>query len=180
MDGRTLRGRFLRALVICAAVVLAASCLLAGRPTGESHVAEAESSRGKGDSPRDGADDAPADQLVQQYIDQYGDLRCADFDNRQQAQDVFEIDQIVFGEALDSDINGIACDEEEDASVQKTSKRGSKGDAKDNTSKESSAKGLLLKAGGPEGDGAPVPLMPGGGCPEEYPEQNDGASYGVG
>src|SRR5215212_7531060 len=57
------------------------------------------------------AEDAPTDQLVQRYVDQYGDLRCPDFDNQQQAQAVFELDQIVFGDALEPDVNGIACDE---------------------------------------------------------------------
>ncbi len=156
-------------------MVLAAASLLTGDPTWESQIAEAQIPRDKGGSPQGDADDAPADQLVQQYIDQYGDLRCADFDNRQQAQDIFELDQIVFGEALDSDINGVACDED-DVFIEKTSKRGSKGAA----STESSAKGLLLKAGGPDEDRAPVPRMPGGGCPEEYPVENGVACYAAG
>jgi hypothetical protein len=75
------------------------------------------------------AEDAPTDELVQRYVDQYGDLRCSDFDNRQQAQEVFEIDQIVFGDALDPDIP-----------------------------KEGGAKrATLLKAGGPEGRELPSP-----------------------
>ncbi len=118
------------------------------------------------------AEDDPADRLVQRYVDQYGDLRCSDFDNRQQAQDVFELDQIAFGDALDPDINGVACDEE-----------GSFGGLSDEIAsasdipKEGGAKRTtLLKAGGPEGRG-PVPLMPGGGCPEEFPVRNHDACY---
>jgi hypothetical protein len=35
--------------------------------------------------------------------------------------------------------------------------------------------GQLMNAGGP-GDG-PFPLMPGGGCPAEFPNERDGACY---
>lgn len=35
--------------------------------------------------------------------------------------------------------------------------------------------GQLMNAGGP--DSGPVPLMPGGGCPVEFPEQRAGACY---
>ena len=35
--------------------------------------------------------------------------------------------------------------------------------------------GNLFKAGGPRG--GPVPLMPGGECPSEYPVKRDGACY---
>ncbi len=169
MEGRAVWRRSFRALVLCVALVLAAACLLTGRPTWESPAAEAE-------TPRD-PDEAPADWLVQQYIDQYGDLRCSDFDNQKQAQDVFELDQIVFGDALDPDVNVVACDEE-GVSAEKTSKRGSKSDTPE--SKQSIAKGLLLKAGGPQ-DGGPVPPMPADACPEEeYPVKKDGACYMAG
>lgn len=115
------------------------------------------------------AEDTPTDRLVQRYVDQYGDLRCSDFDDRQQAQAVFELDQIVFGDALDPDINGIACDEEGSFGGL-SSERASKSDIP----KEGGAKrATLLKAGGPE-VGASVPLMPGGGCPEEYPVEKNG------
>ncbi|MCA1716168.1 MAG: hypothetical protein LC781_04660 [Actinobacteria bacterium] len=35
--------------------------------------------------------------------------------------------------------------------------------------------GQLMNAGGPA-DG-PIPLMPGGGCPAEFPTERDGACY---
>ena len=35
----------------------------------------------------------------------------------------------------------------------------------------------LMNAGRPEE--GPVPLMPGGGCPPEYPDKRDGACYGA-
>ncbi len=35
--------------------------------------------------------------------------------------------------------------------------------------------GQLMKAGGPTG--GPIPVMPGGSCPEEFPVKRDGACY---
>lgn len=94
------------------------------------------------------------DQRIQQLLDQYGDVQCADFDTRQQAQEVFDLDQILFGDALDPDINEVACDEENFF--------GRPGDTDS-----------LLKAGAPET--GPVPLMPDGSCPKEYPLQQGGS-----
>lgn len=99
-----------------------------------------------------------ADQRIQELLDLYGDVQCTDFSTQQEAQDVFEIDQILFGDALDSDINGVACDEQNFFSGQ-----------------SSSAKGNLLEAGGPFS--GPVPLMPDGSCPREYPVLKDGTCY---
>lgn len=106
---------------------------------------------------QEGGNDQDVDQRIQQLLDQYGNVECTDFESQQQAQDVFELDQIIFGDALDSDVDGTACDEEDFFAT-----RGG--------STES-----LLEAGGP-GYG-PVPLMPGGGCPEEFPLQESGACY---
>ncbi len=59
-----------------------------------------------------GESNQDADQRIQQLLDRYGNnVECTDFEDRQQAQKVFEADQIIFGDALDSDINGAACDE---------------------------------------------------------------------
>ncbi len=88
--------------------------------------------------------------------EQYGDVRCTDFENQQEAQNVFELDQILFGDELDSDVNGIACDE---------------GNYFNNRKRSDS----LLQAGGP-GSG-PLPLMPDGSCPAEYPNQFAGGCY---
>ncbi len=160
-------------MVLCAAVVIVTVCLIVGRVAWETRDAgekKAEISVARaaqideddrqlgGASPtQDSGQDV--DQRIQQLLDQYGNVECTDFQDQQQAQDVFELDQIIFGDALDSDINGTACDEE-DFFVTLT-QRGSR---------ES-----LLEAGGP-GDG-PVPLMPGGGCPEEFPLQENEACY---
>ncbi len=164
-------GRALRTFVLCGAMMIAGACFMVGRLAWEDagnaempsfgRVAEAE--------PETAQADAPADRLVQRYIDQYGDLRCPDFDTQQQAQAVFELDQIIFGDALDSDINGIACDENTFFDEKSTNR-----DSKDEVFKRSS-KSTLLKAGGPEA--GPVPLMPAGGCPEEFPAERDGACY---
>ncbi len=60
----------------------------------------------------EGGNDQGAEQKVQPLLDRYGNnVECTDFDNRQQAQEVFALDQILFGDALDPDINGATCDE---------------------------------------------------------------------
>jgi hypothetical protein len=93
-----------------------------------------------------------ADQRIQQLLARYGNnVECTDFESRQQAQEVFEADQIIFGDALDLDFNGVACDE------------------RDFFSRQNDSRQRLLEAGGPED--APVPLMPSGACPKEFPLQ---------
>lgn len=109
-----------------------------------------------GDSDNGNANRDEADQKVQQLQAQYGDVQCTDFESQQEAQEVFELDQILFGDELDSDVNGIACDE---------------GDFFNNQNSEDN----LLQAGGP--DSSPLPLMPDGGCPREYPLEISGACY---
>ncbi len=143
-------------------MLLATACLLAGRLAWE--IGEAKETRilpvaraaqaGSGAQPNN----ASLDPQAQQLLDQYGNLRCSDFDTQQQAQAVFELDQILFGDTLDSDVNGIACDEGDFFS-------------------EQSSSGDLLEAGGPAS--GPVPLMPSGGCPEEYPIKENGACYSL-
>ena len=149
-----------RSLVFCAAVVIAVSSVMAGRVAWEtrdaSEAKEAEKiSVARAAQVGENAQDA--DQRIQQLLDRYGNVECTDFESRQQAQDVFELDQILFGDALDSNINGTACDEEDFFGRQ-------------NNSRQS-----LLEAGGP-GDG-PVPLMPSRDCPMEFPLQKGEACY---
>ncbi len=151
-----------RSLVFCAAVVIAVASVMAGRVAWETRDAgeakEAEISVARAAQVEDGGEnDQDADQRIQQLLDRYGNVECTDFESRQQAQDVFELDQILFGDALDSNINGTACDEEDFFGGQ-------------NNSRQS-----LLEAGGP-GDG-PVPLMPGSDCPMEFPLQKGEACY---
>jgi len=160
-------------LAQCAVVMIAVASVIMGRVAWEASdaskpkagisVAQAAQidesiQQPPGDSPPQGPtqDSQDVDQKIQQLLDRYGDVQCTDFETQQQAQDVFELDQILFGDALDSDINGVACDEENFFAGRNTSEN-------------------LLEAGGPE-DG-PVPLMPGGGCPEEFPLQRGESCY---
>jgi hypothetical protein len=162
-----------RTLVRCAVVMIAVASVImgrvaweasdAGKKRAEISVAQAAQidesiQQPPGNSSQQGStqDSQDVDQKVQQLLDRYGDVQCTDFETQQQAQDVFELDQILFGDALDSDINGVACDEDDFF-------------AKRNTREN------LLEAGGPE-DG-PVPLMPGGGCPAEFSLQRGEACY---
>jgi hypothetical protein len=162
-----------RSLVQCAVVMIAVASVIMGRIAWEASdagkkkvgisVAQAAQidesvQQSPGDSPPQGPpqDSQEVAQKIQQLLDRYGDVQCTDFETQQQAQDVFELDQILFGDALDSDINGVACDEEDFFAARNTSEN-------------------LLEAGGPE-DG-PVPLMPGGGCPQEFPLQRGESCY---
>ncbi len=113
--------------------------------------------RSGGSSPIQGSQsNDPASQRVQELQEQYGDVQCTDFGTQQEAQEVFEQDQILFGDELDSNVNGLACDE---------------GDFFNNQAQGDN----LLQAGGPaEG---PLPLMPDGGCPKEFPVQKDEGCY---
>ncbi len=154
-----------RGPVFCAAVVIAVVSVMAGRIAWETRdageatepeisVARAAQVEDSGGQP----EDQNADQRIQQLLDRYdNNVECTDFENSQQAQEVFELEQILFGDALDSNINGAACDEEDFFGGQ-------------NDSRQS-----LLEAGGPE-DG-PIPPMPGGGCPKEFPLQKAEACY---
>src|SRR5215210_5502645 len=78
---------------------------------------------------------------------------------------------------LDPDGNGIACDElrsadgGQAASAGRTSPRPSV----EGGSQLLNRYGNLLEAGGPTS--GPVPLMPDGGCPREFPRMRDGACY---
>lgn len=176
-------GRTSRMLVLCGIVIVAMAGIVVGRLAWESNsmandveeisaqrVAQSSGSQGDGspsgdssqqdqgpqDQDNNDGDNGIADQRVQQLQEQYGNVQCTDFEGQQEAQEVFELDQILFGDELDSDVNGIACDE---------------GDFFDNQSSVDS----LLRAGGP--DDGPLPLMPGGGCPREYPLEVSGACY---
>jgi hypothetical protein len=108
-----------------------------------------------------------ADLLLSQYddattdatADQYAGSVCSDFATQSEAQYVYELDEATFGGDLDPDVDGIACDEvfgeeaEDDAQYDYT-----EGD------------GTLLEAGGPQK--GPVPPMPDGSCPAEFPVRN--------
>ncbi len=110
-------GRSLRAPILCGARVITTACFLVGRLVWESkdaadktenipivRIAAQADSTSRDDGSRDARGDTPPD--VQRLLDQYGDPQCSDFETQQQAQAVFELDQILFGDALDPDVNG--------------------------------------------------------------------------
>lgn len=86
---------------------------------------------------------------------------------------------------LDPDGNGIACDELRRAGGGQAASAGSAaGNAAGSAAPQPSVDGgsqlldrygSLLEAGGPTS--GPVPLMPDGGCPREFPTMRDGACY---
>ena len=150
----------MKALIVCG-VVFVTACFLVGRLMGE--VGDASGAALKANQEISAARVAQSDNLPkergpgQKADAPSGDVQCSDFETREQAQSVFEQDEILYGDALDSNINGIACDE---------------GNFFDN---ERNLRGNLLEAGGPAA--GPVPVMPGGGCPKEYPIENSDGCY---
>ena len=88
------------------------------------------------------------------------------------------LDQGVPGASrLDPDGNGIACDELLSAGggQSASASRASPQPSVDGGSQLLSRYGNLLEAGGPSS--GPLPLMPNGGCPREFPTMRDGACY---
>ena len=78
---------------------------------------------------------------------------------------------------LDPDGNGIACDELLSAGggQSASASRASPQPSVDRGSQLLNRYGNLLEAGGPTS--GPLPLMPDGGCPREFPTMRDGACY---
>ena len=78
---------------------------------------------------------------------------------------------------LDPDGNGIACDELQSAGGGQVASAGSAAPEPsiDSGSPLLDRYGNLLQAGGPTS--GPLPLMPDGGCPREFPTMREGACY---
>jgi hypothetical protein len=78
---------------------------------------------------------------------------------------------------LDPDGNGIACDElrSADGGQSASAGRASPRPSVEGGSQLLNRYGNLLEAGGPSS--GPVPLMPNGGCPREFPTMQNGACY---
>ena len=91
------------------------------------------------------------------------EFNCADFDTQEEAQAEFSSDPSD-PSGLDADSDGEACEELDS---------GGDGGADTSGQYQYDGGGSLMDSGGP-GDGEPLPLMPGGGCPTGYAEQ-DGA-----
>ena len=92
------------------------------------------------------------------------------------------LDQGVPGASrLDPDANGIACDEllsaggGQPASAGRASPQPSPQPSVDGGSQLLNRYGNLLEAGGPTS--GPLPLMPDGGCPQEFPTMREGLCY---
>jgi len=88
------------------------------------------------------------------------------------------LDQGVPGASrLDPDTNGIACDELLSAGGGQSARAGraSPRPSVEGGSQLLNRYGNLLEAGGPSS--GPLPLMPDGGCPREFPTMRDGACY---
>ena len=97
---------------------------------------------------------------------------CADFDTQEEAQAEYDSDPSdpsgldgPQGEASDG-TPGVACE-----SLPSGGSTGGTGGSSD----QYQYGGSLMESGGPE-DGA-VPVMPGGGCPPEFPTSRGGACY---
>lgn len=93
------------------------------------------------------------------------DLDCADFASQAEAQAEFDSDT-TDPNGLDADGDGEACEE---------LGGGSESAPGNDTADEDQYNNDLMEAGGPAS--GPVPMMPGGGCPVEYPVKLDGACY---
>lgn len=119
---------------------------------------------------------------------QTGDRDCPDFSSQAEAQAVFDADPSD-PERLDADDDGQACETfdygtgGDNGNDDSSGDNGAAEDQYDNddgtTTPPTKDKGNdgLMNAGGPE-DG-PVPVMPGGGCPEEYPVERDDGCYSL-
>ncbi len=120
---------------------------------------------------------------------------CSDFESQEDAQE-----QLLDGDpyVLDEDGDGTACNEVGvELAVQQTEASPDSGDEEhqyadddqyadeyqygslassgSTDSNGTTTSGTLLEAGGPQT--GPVPTMPGGGCPDEFPTEKDGACY---
>jgi hypothetical protein len=139
----------------------------------------------------DGDEDAPAGTGVAHATQTDEDLfDCSDFESQEDAQE-----QLLDGDpyALDEDGDGTACNEvgvelaaqqteaasqysgEEEYQYADEYQYGSLASSSSTDSDATTASGTLLEAGGPKT--GPVPTMPGGGCPDEFPTEKDGACY---
>jgi hypothetical protein len=138
----------------------------------------------------DGVEGAPAGIGVAHAAQTDEDLfDCSDFESQEDAQE-----QLLDGDpyVLDEDGDGTACNEvgvelaaqQTDASQYSGGEEYQNADEYQYGSLASSGStdadapfesGALLEAGGPET--GPVPTMPGGDCPDEFPTEKDGACY---
>jgi hypothetical protein len=105
--------------------------------------------------------------------DQYD---CASFGSQESAQTELETD-LSDPNNLDPDANGIACEDYDygTGTTTTTAAQDQYGGAADTQYQRDLGNGDLFISGGPSS--GPVPLMPGGGCPPQFPTEQDGACY---
>lgn len=132
-----------------------------------------------------------------------GDLICEDFDTQEEAQDKLDADPSL-ADTLDENDDGEACEEEFGDSPSGSPPGGAGASAGGSTTGAPKAlpatpkasppapkttppapnppptrdEGELMKAGGPSS--GPVPVMPDGGCPKEFPQERGRACYSSG
>jgi hypothetical protein len=109
--------------------------------------------------------DATPSNVDFELVQSQADLNCADFASQAEAQAEFDSDT-TDPNGLDADGDGEACEE---------LGGGSEAAPGNDTADEDQYNNDLMEAGGPAS--GPVPMMPGGGCPVEYPVKLDGACY---
>jgi hypothetical protein len=110
-----------------------------------------------------------------------GDQDCADFATQAEAQAEFEAEggqggdgNFADGDRLDGDDDGIACEESLGGDDNSDSGDDTPDDQYDDTQTTGDG-GELMEAGGPSA--GPVPAMPDGGCPKEFPVARDGGCW---
>jgi hypothetical protein len=108
--------------------------------------------------------------------DQYD---CASFGSQESAQAELERD-MSDPSNLDPDANGIACADYDygtgtTTTTTTTAAQDQYGGAATDQYQQDLGNGDLFSSGGPSS--GPVPLMPGGGCPPQFPTEQDGACY---
>ncbi len=99
------------------------------------------------------------------------DLDCASFSSQEEAQAELEED-LSDPNNLDADVDAEACEDFDYGTTADTSDPG--GGASDAFEYQYDD-GALLEAGGPKT--GPIPPMPGGGCPEEFPVERGGSCW---
>ena len=99
------------------------------------------------------------------------DLDCASFSSQEEAQAELEED-LSDPNNLDADVDAEAC---EDFDYGTTADTSDPGGAASDAFEYQYDDGALLEAGGPKT--GPIPPMPGGGCPEEFPVERGGSCW---
>jgi hypothetical protein len=105
---------------------------------------------------------------------QSNDLDCADFPNQAAAQANLDANPSDPNN-LDADHDSQACEDFDFGSGSSSTNNAAQNQYQDNSTNQDTGNGDLFNAGGP-GSG-PVPLMPDGSCPAEYPVKSNGACY---